>query len=104
MHHIHAQNQKLVILCHEFDKEKLSIFQQLKDMKDQIRRAARENMRLQGEVAAVRKALEVRYQSFSPLSLSSCPFGRCPCQEVRGLKGCATSHSQSLWSYLNNHA
>lgn len=67
MHHINAENQKLALLCHAGDKEKFSMFRQLEDMKDKIKAAARENMRLQGEVAAVRKALEVMRMFLVPL-------------------------------------
>lgn len=68
MHQIQGQNQKLVLHCSEVEEDKRRILQQLEDIRDKWATAAQENMRLQGELAAMRKALEVLPVAFHLLS------------------------------------
>jgi hypothetical protein len=64
MQHIQLQNQQLVMCCHEMETEKAKMLHQLADLRDKWTNAAADNMRLQGELAALRKALEVRHLLF----------------------------------------
>lgn len=70
MQQIQAQNQKLIMHGNEVELERRRIFQQLGDMQDKWASTVQENMRLQGELAAVRKALEVAQLLTRPIELS----------------------------------
>lgn len=59
MGHVQLQNQQLVMHCHEMEAEKAKMIHQLGDLREKWTNAAADNMRLQGELAALRKALEV---------------------------------------------
>eukprot|EP00884_Botryococcus_braunii_P021449 jgi/Botrbrau1/7989/Bobra.384_2s0017.1 len=69
--HIQTQNQNLLLHCNEVEKEKHFISQQLGDMRDKWASAAHENMRLRGELAAVRKALEINIRLMEASSQAS---------------------------------
>jgi regulator of replication initiation timing len=65
MEQIHAQNQNLLRHVSGVEEQRKHLVHQLGDMRDKWAIGAQNNMRLQGELAAVRRALEARLLFFT---------------------------------------